>query len=366
MKLAFFLIAFSLVSIRVYYSWAGLDRNRRGESTANIVIESDHLYEEIKYSGKIELNDSETAFKSMSPGSYFKFRLNDLRIKAESNLKGEIEYSVWNKDNIIQSPEEIRAFTATAIQQTLWWGFDAEARMERLYKKGGTALLLKEADSIRPGNLKIRYYEKVLNYDTGLNTDLPRILIAIGRTDDNMSKSIMLKKITPSQLNDSLVANAWFDVLKSIPSDVDKAGALNFLIDQDSVAQTLVLQILNAVSLIEPDIDRVHIYDKLLDKHLIGTLHFDYLLDRIATIGSDVDKQNLYRRLTDEKDLRPDQWVLLLMQISRLGSDVDKTSLLVETAQKMPLDAQTKPAYLSAAKTIHNDMDYGRAMRAIN
>jgi len=29
MKLAFFLIAFSLVSIRVYYSWAGLDRNRR-------------------------------------------------------------------------------------------------------------------------------------------------------------------------------------------------------------------------------------------------------------------------------------------------------------------------------------------------
>ena len=156
-----------------------------------------------------------------------------------------------------------------------------------------------------------------------------------------------------------------------IPQNIAPLGdleikAANFLIDQDSVAQTLVLQILNAVSLIEPDIDRVHIYDKLLDKHLIGTLHFDYLLDRIATIGSDVDKQNLYRRLTDEKNLCPDQWVLLLMQISRLGSDVDKTSLLVETAQKMPLDAQTKPAYLSAAKTIHNDMDYGRAMRAIN
>jgi len=302
----------------------------------------------------------------MSPGSYFKFRMNDLRIKAESNLKGEIEYSVRNKDSIIQSPDEIRACIATAIQQTLWWGFDAEARMERLYKKGGISLLLKEADSIRPSNLKIRYYEKILNADTSLNADLPRILMAIGKIDDNMAKSVMLKKISLSLLNDSMVAKAWFNILDNLPSDMDKVSALNYLIDQDSMARKLVLPILHSTSHLQSDMDRANIYDKLLDKQMIGTDHFNYLLDRINLIGSDMDKQNLYRKLMNEKNLRPDQWVVLLLQISRLGSDMDKTNLLIEAAGKMPIDAQTRPAYLSVVKTIQNDMDYGRAMRAIN
>src|SRR3984893_15194640 len=94
MKLIFFLIAFLLISIRFYFSWTGKDRERRGLSESNIVIKSDNSYEEINYLGKFQLSDDESTFKSISPGGYFKFRLNELKVKAQSDVRGGIEYQI--------------------------------------------------------------------------------------------------------------------------------------------------------------------------------------------------------------------------------------------------------------------------------
>ena len=99
MKLIFFLIAFLLISIRFYFSSAGKDRERRGLSESNIVIKADNFYEEINYEGKFQLSDDESGFKSISPGGYFKFRLNDVKIKAQSDARGEIVYTIYDGQN---------------------------------------------------------------------------------------------------------------------------------------------------------------------------------------------------------------------------------------------------------------------------
>jgi hypothetical protein len=99
MKLIFFLIAFCLITIRFYFHWTGKDRERRGLSESNMVIKSDNFYEEINYLGKFQLSDDESGFKSISPGGYFKFRLNDVKVKAESDMRGEIQYKIYDGKN---------------------------------------------------------------------------------------------------------------------------------------------------------------------------------------------------------------------------------------------------------------------------
>ncbi|HEY1871640.1 MAG TPA: hypothetical protein VGG71_11325, partial [Chitinophagaceae bacterium] len=136
MKLFFFLIAFTLISIRFYLSWSGMDRTKRGISESNMMVKSDHFIEQIKYSGKFEISDDEKSFKHISPGGYFKYRKNEVKVEAESNLRGAVDYTIYDGKNYISENGGGKELVAEAIKEMIAWGFDAEARMERVYQKG--------------------------------------------------------------------------------------------------------------------------------------------------------------------------------------------------------------------------------------
>ena len=89
------------------------------------------------------------------------------------------------------------------------------------------------------------------------------------------------------------------------------------------------------------------------------------MINRSAGLGSDMDKISLYKKLISEKNISELQWMDLIGRTSGLGSDMDKTNLLIEIAQTMPQTEVLRAACLKAAKSIGNDGDYGRAVRAI-
>ncbi len=331
MKLIFFLVAFCLLSIRVYFSWAGKDREKRGESTADMVIKSDNFYEAIKYSGKFQLTDDETGFKSISPGGYLKYRKNEESVKAESNLKGEIEYTIYDGEKKLALDEQGRKLVADAVWEMISWGFDADARMERLYQKGGIRALLNEVDSMKTDPVKILYLNRLFAVDSILPEDLPAITEKIGKLGADQDKTRFLSKLSPDQLKNPQITQAYFTVVKGMGSDMDKAN----------------------------------LFGKLIDKGVITGARFDSLLDLVSGMGSDMDKINLYKKLMEEKTISEPQWIKLISKTAQLGSDMDKSNLLVEIAQKMPKSENLKSAYLKAAKSINADPDYGRAVRAV-
>jgi hypothetical protein len=67
----------------------------------------------------------------------------------------------------------------------------------------------------------------------------------------------------------------------------------------------------------------------------------------------------------DGKSITESQWASLINQAAKLGSDMDKSTLLIEIAQKMPRTEMLKSLYLTAAKSIGNDSDYGKAVREV-
>ena len=97
-----------------------------------------YFYEEINYLGKFQLSDDESSFKSISPGGYFKFRLNDIKVKAQSDMRGEIEYKIFDGKNDLTLNDEGKILATKAIKEMIYWGYDAEGRMERVYQKGGS------------------------------------------------------------------------------------------------------------------------------------------------------------------------------------------------------------------------------------
>ena len=365
MKLIFFLIAFLLISIRYYFSWTGKDRERRGLSESNIVIKSDKSYEEINYLGKFQLSDDESGFKSISPGGYFKFRLNDVKVKAQSDMRGEIEYDIFDGKNDLPLNDGGKILLTKAIKEMIYWGYDAEARMERVYQKGGSQALLREIDSVKGDPVKILYLKRLFLIDSLPSETQELIVKKVKSLGSDMDKTQFLNQIIPSRFNNPSVSVACFDIIKGMGSDMDKMNALNHIIDQDSLSAGSIATILNLGNGMGSDMDKSNLYGKLIDKGLIKDSLFDSLSLHISKMGSDMDKVNLFHKMLGIAPITENQWIILISQSESLGSDMDKANMLTVFAKKMPKTDLVKVAYEKAAKTIGNDNDYGRVMRAL-
>jgi hypothetical protein len=365
MKLIFFLIAFFLISIRYYFSWTGKDRERRGLSESNMVIKSDNFYEEINYSGKFQLSDDESGFKSISPGGYFKFRLNDVKIKAQSDMRGEIEYKIFDGKNDLPLNDEGKILVTKAIKEMIYWGYDAEGRMERVYQKGGSQSLLREIDSMKGDQVKILYLKRLFLIDSLPSETRELIVRKVNLLGSDMDKTRFLNQIKTSRFNNPSIYAACFDIIKGMGSDMDKMNALNHIIDQDSLNAGNIVTILNLGNSMGSDMDKSNLYGKLIDKGLIKDSLFDSLSVLISKIGSDMDKVNLFNKMLKIDSITENEWIILISQSESLGSDVDKANMLLEFSKKMPKTDLVKTAYVKAAKTIGNDNDYGRVMRAL-
>jgi hypothetical protein len=365
MKLIFFLIAFCLITIRFYFSWTGKDRERRGLTESNMVIKSDNFYEEINYLGKFQLSDDESSFKSISPGGYFKFRLNEIKVKAQSDVRGEIEYKIYDGKNDLPLNEQGKLIVSKAIHEMIYWGYDGEGRMERVYQKGGYKALLSEIDSIKFDQIKMLYLNRLFSIDSLPSETKELVVRKVKTLGSDMDRSQFLNKITPSQFKDPSINAACFDIIRGMGSDIDKMNVLHHIIDQDSLSTENIAIILNLGNNMGSDMDKSNLYRELIDKGLIKDSLFDSLAIFVSHMGSDMDKVNLYNKMLGINSITENQWIILINQSASLGSDMDKANTLSDFAKKMPRTDPIKAAYVKAAKTIGNDNDYGRVMRSL-
>jgi len=353
MKLFFFLIAFCLVSFRFYMAWSGKDEERRGVSVSNMVIKSGGLYEQIKYSGKFQLSDDETSFKNISPGGYFKYRKNDIKVEAESNLRGSIDYSIYDGNNYLSAEGKGKELLAEAIKEIIRWGFDAEARMERVYQKGGPGALLSEVDSVKTDQVKVLYLNRLLAIDSLVPELLPVIITKVGSMGSDQFKISFLTRIHPEQLRNPRVDSSYFAIVTGIGSDMEKVNALQYIINQDSIANAFAVRVLFIGSGLGSDMDKENVFNKMFEKNLIRDSLIDSLMNYTSRMGVDMDKTNIYSKLINTNHLSEAQWIKLEDQVSLLGSDMDKSNMLVEIAKRMPKTEMVRAGYMKEKYSGH-------------
>ena len=157
MKLAFFLVGFCLIFLRVFYDaeWSG-DKNR---NRVTITISIDDDYEQIKYLGRIVLTEDETGIARIAPGGYIKYRHNDWRLRAESDLQGNITYDIRNDGDPLTAEGKGKEVIKEALREMILHGFDARERMLRVYNSGGDSALAREMGLMKEAGLSHMYRE---------------------------------------------------------------------------------------------------------------------------------------------------------------------------------------------------------------
>jgi hypothetical protein len=334
MKLTFFLIAFFLVLLRVYFSWAGFGGHNRSDR-GNMVIKSDNYNEEIHWSGKIRLSDDEKSIADITPGGYLTFRENDQQLKAESNLQGEISLTLFDgHNNLVSLDDSGRRFVAGVLQKMIARGFDADGRAQRIEQRGGNRALLAELPHLAMEGLAEPYLDLLFKSDSLTKEEQISLLTQIGHCGDE-EKEKYLTRFTPDQLRDSAVGQYWLTIAGSVGEDDRKKDLLT----------RYMAQVADSAGLPE---DR-----------------FDSVMAVAGHMESDREKGELYRLVIDSGRKTDTEWISLIRAGARMEEDDNKSELLLQIAQKMPHNEILKMEYKTAARTIKDDLDYGKAMRAV-
>ena len=402
MKAETFVVAFCLVGAAAWFTYAKHAGNLNIEgihsNEQTIVINSDGFYEEMKYAGSVQFNEEETAIAAISPGGYLKYTLNEQQLNAVADSSGHIVYTLSRNGRVTNDSPELTRFITEAVKETIAWGLDAKPRMERVYRRGGNPALLKAIDSLKNGNLKVQYADRVYRTDSVSTADLELLLLKLRSINGNdYEKEQLLKKFSPAQLADSSVFNAYLQSVTSVHADDAKTNLLKKLIDLPSLQQHFAA-VVSVISSTDNDEEKARAYNAIISKGKadssnaavllegIKNLHNEdqqnilisswlaknnfpasqvqALLNLISGLGNEQDKEALYKKLAATGLHTEEDWILLLQHVALITQNELKAGLLIALSQTMPKTARVQAAYTSTAKTITTDADYGRAIRA--
>ncbi|MDP4258509.1 MAG: hypothetical protein Q8937_09765 [Bacteroidota bacterium] len=364
MKITFFLIAFCLVFLRMYFLWTG--HWGHNGNNGSIVISSDGDYEvRIKWSGKVKFTDDETAIASITPGGYLKYSFNEKKMTAESNLQGDIAYTLYDGHQTLPLNDSGRKFLAASIREIFADGFDAEGRADRVAARGGKRALLEEAGKFKSSYIRGLYLDRLFKNDSLTRDDLQGLLIHIGELDGDYEKEQYLKRFSAVQLEDTVLVGAWLGAVENIHSDDNKKNLLIRLIKKDSLSNGSFNKVLDISETLGGDWDKENVLGTLIDKGGLSAGQIERVLEAVRHLGPDPDKENMYRKLIARDGMMETEWENLIGEVALIGPDYDKSNLLVQIAREMPRTDNLKAAYVKAARTIGADPEYGRAMRAI-
>jgi hypothetical protein len=364
MKITFFLIAFCLVFLRMYLSWTGPGGTDINNGTM-IIGAGDDRTVEIKWSGKIAFNDDETAIASITPGGYLKYKNNDKKMVAESNMQGDIHYRLYDGDLQLSLDSTGKTRLAANIKEMISFGFHAEERVDLLARKGGKKALLDGMATSSSSFVKDLFIDRLFKNDSLDKDDLLGMLKQIGGLDADYEKEKNLDRFSPGQLNNSIIVQPWLDDVSHVGSTDTKKNLLVHLIEKDSIPPAIFGKILELSGDLSSDWEKENVLGPLIDQGAIPTDLFNRLLEQVAHFGSDEEKQNLYKKLVAGNKMSEAQWGSLIGQVAHLAADYDKTNLLLEIARIMPKSEYLHTAYLLCAKTITSDEEYGKALRAV-
>jgi len=337
------------------------------QRSSSMIMSDGKNYIEIKYIGNIKMNDDETAIESIADRrGYLRYRNNKERMLVEPTDNG-VRYELYDETGRKLDPasEEGKKFIARAVHEMIELGFDADGRMDRIERRGGYRALLTATDSVKSDYLRGRYLNRVLRSDSLTPADVADVLDRARRLlDSDYEKAQLLVKVDDSRLSNDSVAQEYLRTAASVHSDYDKARSLKHYLKMPLPAGRYV-ETLAVIQTLGGDYDKSQTLKEMIGKGILEGAPFDSLMQVVDHIAGDYDRGNLIRQLV-KKDLKEDaSWAGLIRATGRISGDYDKGNVLVEIAHRLPRTDSLKAIYMTTARTLHSDMDYGKAVRAL-
>jgi DNA-directed RNA polymerase subunit F/uncharacterized protein YeeX (DUF496 family) len=360
----------------------------------------------LSYEGKITFTDDERDIRSITPGGYFRFSKttfgNKREVFIQSTSDGTLRRKYYvGKSEVAYEPEGRQWLQEMLPDIIATTGLGAEDRIKRIYAKSGLPGVLAEIDKIDSDYAQTTYYGYLLAIPALKDQDLRGVMAHLNRNlDSDHEKSTLLRQVAPRYLQNAKNTQEYLAVVSGLSSDYEKAKVLTYVLKMPAISPSSCELVIPAVGRIDSDYEQAKVlravlakpelspkahrevitlartlssdYDKnrvllaLIANPQYVSAHFGELLGSINTLNSDYEKCRALTYLAGKQKLNTQHYLQLFPVVSSLESSYEKSRTLQQIRATMPVDnAEVRAAYVKAAKTIHSDYEYRKAIAGL-
>ena len=318
---------------------------------------------EIEYQGEITLSDDDKDIVAISDGGFIEIKKKAFgskrKIIFESKRDGTIKkrYFVGRKEKpFIPSG---KTWLANVLPEIIkFTGIGAEARVDRIYKKGGANAVLAEIESVEGDYVGSIYYGLLLDKDL----DTEEIISLLEKLDDTIESDHYITDILQSH-DDTFLENprstdAYINAVKSIQSDHYMSEVLMGIIDNKDITNNQVTSLLDISEALESDHYMSEVLRSLIRNRDLSEGQSTKLVRLIGNLDSDHYTTEVIKDLLDEKDINNEVMAIITSSLENIESDHYFTEL-VKAASRHDMEEATLSTLLEKIRS-NIDSDHYR------
>lgn len=301
---------------------------------------------EVRYKGKILVDENDTDITSISPNGYLKIEKssfgNSRAIIIESNNDGKLNREYYEgKTKLNYSPDGKEWLSDILLEVIRNTGIGGKERVLRIYNKKGLSGLLSEIEDVEDNNI-IKISGIIVNYSySGTNI-----------------KNLYFKTIIDEvQLNE----DDLLDYLRELPnvrSNSTKGTILRTIIDKYELNGYTMKKFLKATASLDYNTERGNTLRKFQERYKITQENAEEYFEIIQDMSINSEKGNVLKPLLRNQKLDNETMVDLIKTVKTFSSNPEKGAILRVVAQKMGNNSSVVEEYKEAVWAISDDYNY--------
>jgi hypothetical protein len=243
-----------------------------------------------------QFNDDYTDVESIAVGGYF--RLSEERGGAIQRLEitptadGQLKRLYTVRGEVRPFDEAARQWLARLLSESVAGsGFDAEARVARLLKRGGPSAVLAEMARLKSDYAR-RVYSSMLLAQGNLSADqLAKLLTQNSRAiSSDYEKATLLIEVLKNNLTDRGVRAAFFTTLDTLSSDYERGRVLAVLLKRDDLATETIMLALKSVRGMSSDFEKANVLIRASKTGAANESVRDAIIEAAHALSSDHER----------------------------------------------------------------------------
>lgn len=251
-----------------------------------------------------EFNDDYTDVERITGDGYF--RLSEKRgglvrrLEVMPGADGQLKRQYWERGEVRPFNDAARKWLAKLLSDTVAGsGYDAEARVGKILRKGGANAVLTEIARLKTDYAR-RVYASALIEQGNLNGGQLAKLMAqtSSAINSDYEKATLLIKTSKNNLTDAGVRTAFFGMANTLGSDYERGRVLAVLFKRNDLSTETLLLALKSVGGMSSDYEKANVLIRASKTGATDASVRAAIIEAAHTLGSDHERGRVLTAVT--------------------------------------------------------------------
>lgn len=258
-------------------------------------------------SKNVEFNDDYTDVERIKGEGYF--RLSETRggvvrrLEVTPGSDGQLQRQYWERGEVRPFNDAERKWLARLLSETVAGsGYDAEARVGRILRRGGANAVFSEIARLKTDYAR-RVYASALIEQGNLNGgQLAKLLSQTsGAIGSDYEKATLLIQILKNNLSDAGVRTAFFGTANTLGSDYERGRVLAVLLKHNDLSTETLLLALKSVGEMGSDYEKANVLIRASKTVATDASVRAAIIEAAHTLGSDHERGRVLTAVTKKQ-----------------------------------------------------------------